>query len=108
MSPRHAAVSIHPRKHPLIQPDTPPEQIQQEMRQRAGKLLSQVAGYVGLKTMETGLRFRLLEEIAKSPQGIATEDPAKEKDSDSFYTQVWCRSARASEALEMREKHGIQ
>ena len=29
---------------------------QQEIQQQAGKILSQVAGYVGVKTMEIGLR----------------------------------------------------
>ena len=40
-------------------------QRQQDIQQQAGKVLSQVAGYVGVRTIEIGLRFGLFEEIGK-------------------------------------------
>ncbi len=70
-----------------------PEEVQQAIQQQAGKLLSQVAGYVGVRTMDIGLRFGLLEEIAKHPHGITPEALARQKGLDAFYVQVWCRSA---------------
>ena len=79
-----------------------PQEIQQAIQQQAGKLLTQVAGYVGVRTMDIGLRFGLFEEISKHPQGITPNALAEQMGLDSFYAQVWCRSAYASEALEQR------
>ena len=76
---------------------------QQELQQQAGKILSQVAGYVGIKTLEIGLKSGLLEEIARHPQGITADDLAKQRGFDSLYTQVWCRSAYAAEVLDLGE-----
>lgn len=81
----------------MTQPAPSPEEVQQQ----AGKVLAQVAGYVGVRTMDIGLRLGLFEEIAKHPQGIRAEALAKEKNTDPFYTQVWCRAAYASEVLEL-------
>lgn len=68
--------------------------------EQAGKLLSQVAGYVGVRTIEIGLRFGLIREIAGHPDGIAPEVLAKETGLDPFYVEVWCRSAFGAEVLE--------
>ncbi|NIQ40125.1 MAG: methyltransferase domain-containing protein [Proteobacteria bacterium] len=87
----------------MSQQGSSPQEVQQAIHEQAGKLLSQVAGYIGVRTMEIGLRFGLLEEIAKHPQGITAEALAKQKALDPFYVQVWCRSAYASEVLERRE-----
>ena len=87
----------------MTQQGTSPEEVQQAIQQQAGKLVSQVAGYIGVRTMEIGLRFGLLEEIATHPQGIAAEALARQKGLDPFYVQVWCRSAYASEVLELGE-----
>ncbi|MCH8990122.1 MAG: hypothetical protein IIA92_15115, partial [Chloroflexi bacterium] len=76
---------------------------QQEIQQQAGIILSQVAGYVGVKTMEIGLRSGLIEEIAKHPQGISSDDLAKQQGFDPLYTSVWCRSAYAAEVLDLGE-----
>ena len=76
---------------------------QQKIQQQAGKILSQVAGYVGVKTMEIGLRSGLVEEIAKHPQGISADDLAKKLGFDPLYTSVWCRSAYAAEVLDLSE-----
>ena len=58
---------------------------------------------MGVRTIDIGLRFRLLEEIVKHPRGITAEALAKVKGLDPFYVQVWCRSAYASELLELGE-----
>lgn len=81
----------------MTQPSPSPEEVQQQ----AGKILSQVAGYVGVRTMEIGLRLGLFEEIAKHANGISVDALAREKALDPFYTQVWCRAAYASEVLEL-------
>ena len=75
----------------------PPEEIQAQ----AGKILSQVAGYAGVKTMEIGLRLGLFEEIAKHHQGVTAPDLAEQKGFDPLYTRVWCRSAYAAEVLDL-------
>ncbi len=77
--------------------------LQQEIQQQAGKILSQVAGYAGVKTMEIGLRFGLFEEIAKHPRGIQAADLAKQKGFDPLYVRVWCRSAYGAEVLDIGE-----
>ena len=87
----------------MAQTGPSPEETQQAIQQQAGKLLSQVAGYVGVRTMDIGLRFGLFEEIAKHPQGITAEALAKQTGMDPLYIQVWCRSAYASEVLEHGE-----
>lgn len=80
-------------------------QTAQEIQQQAGKVLSQMAGYIGIRTIDIGLRFGLFEEIAKHPNGIATEALAKGKGLDPFYVGVWVRSAYASEILELGENN---
>ena len=62
-----------------------PDEIQQAIQQQAGKLLSQVAGYVGVRTMNIGLRLGLLEGISKHPEGINADALAKEMGLDPFY-----------------------
>jgi SAM-dependent methyltransferase len=79
------------------------KQTQQEVQQQAGKLLSQVAGYVGVRTMDIGLRLGILKEIAEHPNGIAADDLARNTSLDPLYVRVWCRSAYASELLEFGE-----
>ena len=44
----------------MTQQNPSPEEVQQAVQQQAGKLLSQVAGYVGVRTMDMGLRLGLL------------------------------------------------
>ena len=77
------------------------EMTTQEIQQQAGKILSQVAGYVGTRTINMGMRFGLFEEIAKHPTGITAEALATKKGLDPFYVRVWARSAYASEVLEV-------
>lgn len=79
------------------------EKIKPELKEQAGKLLSHVAGYVGLRTIEIGLQHGLFKEIAKHPQGINARDLAERTKMDPFYIQVWTQSAFASQALELTE-----
>jgi hypothetical protein len=66
----------------------------------------QLARYVGVRTMDMGLRLGFLEKVAKHPQGITTDDLARQVGMDPFYIQVWCRSAYASDILEIGENQG--
>jgi SAM-dependent methyltransferase len=79
------------------------QQVQQEVQQQAGKLLSQMAGYVGGRTIDLGLRSGLLEAVASYPLGITAEALAEEIGLDPLYVKVWCRSAFAAEVLELGE-----
>ena len=75
-----------------------------EVPQQAGKLLTQIAGYVGVRTIVIGLRLGLLEEIGKHQDGITTDDLAQQLSLDPFYVGVWCRSAYAAEVLDLNEE----
>jgi hypothetical protein len=73
------------------------------MPAQAGKVLSQVAEYIGVKTMEMGLRLGLVQDLADSQQGLTAADLATRTGMDPQYTQVWCGAAYASELLELAE-----
>ena len=73
---------------------------QPEIPQQAGKILTQVAGYNGVRAMDIGLQFGLFEELAQHPDGLTSDALAKAKGLDPFYTQVWCRAAYAAEVLD--------
>ncbi len=92
----------------MTQTSQPTQEIQQTIQQQAGKLLSQVAGYVGLRTIDIGLQHGLLEALAKTPLGMTAEALAEETGLDPLYTQVWCRSAYAAEVLEIGEYDAYQ
>ena len=79
------------------------QHVQQEVQQQAGKLLSQIAGYVGVRTIDIGLSSGLLEAVASYPLGITAEALAEETGLDPLYLEVWCRSAYAAEVLELGE-----
>lgn len=74
---------------------------QQEIQSQAGKVLGQVAGYVGVRTIQIGLRSGLLETIAKHPSGITSKSLAAATGFDELYVEVWCRSAYAAEILDV-------
>lgn len=74
-----------------------------EVQQQAGKVLAQVAGYVGVRTIDLGLRFGLLTALTQHPQGLRAEALAACAQTDPFYTAVWCRAAYASEILDLGE-----
>ncbi len=68
-----------------------------ELQTQAGKILSQVAGYVGTRTIDIGLRSGLIAEIAKHPEGISAKGLAENAGVDLFYAHVWLRAAYAAE-----------
>ena len=73
----------------------------EEVQKQAGKVLSHVAGYIAVETINIGLRHGLLEEIGKHPQGITASALADAVKMDPFYLDVWCRSAYGAEVLEL-------
>ncbi|UCD02702.1 MAG: methyltransferase domain-containing protein [Candidatus Aenigmatarchaeota archaeon] len=75
--------------------------MQEEIQQQAGKLLGNVAGYVGMRTIEMGLSKGLFKEINRHPNGINLSDLAKNTNLDPFYVNVWANAAYASEVLEL-------
>jgi SAM-dependent methyltransferase len=76
---------------------------QPEVQQQAGKVLSQVAGYVGVRTIDIGLRRGILAEIGKHPEGITPEDLAKKLGMHAFYIEVWGQSAYAAEVIDLSD-----
>lgn len=72
---------------PAVQSVTLPEQ--------ALVLLSQVAGYVGHRTVAIGLRRGLIRALADRP-GIMAETLAEALNLDRSYVAVWCRGALAA------------
>jgi SAM-dependent methyltransferase len=68
-------------------------QVGPDVKQQAGMLLSQVAGYVGTRTIQLGLRAGLIEVFADAGQGLTPDGLAVEADIDPFYAEVWCRAA---------------
>ncbi|MEE9249102.1 MAG: hypothetical protein V3U79_10460 [Dehalococcoidia bacterium] len=87
----------------MTSPSLSSDEVRKAVQQQAGKLLSQVAGFVGVRTVEIGLRLGLLEEIGKHTEGITSEALARQMGFDPLYVQVWCRSAYAAEVLELVE-----
>ncbi len=73
---------------------------QEEIQKQAGKVLQQVAGYVGVRTIDIGLKHGLLEELSKHSGGLTSDELARNAGIDPFYSMVWCRSAYANEILE--------
>lgn len=69
------------------------------LQQVGGQLLAHVAGYAGHRTIATGLRTGLIEEIG-AEEGIGADALADRLDLDAFYVSVWCRAAFAAGVLE--------
>lgn len=63
------------------------------VKEQAGMLLHQIAGYVGTRTTQLGLRAGLIEALAKADHGLTPAELGVEADIDPFYTEVWCRAA---------------
>jgi ubiquinone/menaquinone biosynthesis C-methylase UbiE len=68
---------------------------------QGGKILSQVAGYVGVRTIAIGLRAGLFSAIAEHPGGVSVQTLADEMGFDPFYLAVWARAAYSAEVLEL-------
>jgi hypothetical protein len=62
-----------------------------DMKQQAGMLLQQVAGYVGTRTIQLGLRYPLISSLADAGAGLMPDELAVAADIDPFYAHVWCR-----------------
>jgi SAM-dependent methyltransferase len=73
----------------------------QSIKQQAGKILGQVAGYVGVRTIAIGLQAGLFAALADAPEGLSVQALADRLGLDPFYVKVWARSAYASEVLEL-------
>ncbi|HET8590749.1 MAG TPA: class I SAM-dependent methyltransferase [Nakamurella sp.] len=66
------------------------------IQEQVPKLLGQVAGYVGHRTIAVGLRSGLIAELATSEAGCTAEELAERLRLDPFYVAVWCRAALAT------------
>lgn len=75
---------------PVLTPTSTP---QAELPQQAGMLLQQLAGYVGIRTLQIGLQAGLVAALAGRDDGLTAAELAVEADIDPFYAQVWCRAA---------------
>jgi ubiquinone/menaquinone biosynthesis C-methylase UbiE len=64
--------------------------------QQAGRLLGQVAGYVGYRTIAIGLRRGLIAALADAGGPATADELADRLGLDPFYTAVWCRAALAT------------
>ncbi len=66
---------------------------------QAGLLLTHVAGYMAVRTVEMGVRSGLIAAIAARP-GSTADDLADLLEMDEFYVAVWCRAAFAAGVLD--------
>lgn len=76
---------------PLTDGPTVPEQ--------AGVLLGNVAGYMATRIIAIGQNAGFLEALAEHP-GLTVRQLADSRDTDEFYTSVWCRGAFGAGVLE--------
>ncbi len=84
----------------MTQDPASPETTQAEIQQQAVKMMTHIAGLVGARTVEMGLRHGLLDAIAAHPEGVTPEQLAAETKLDAFYVGVWCRTAFGAEVLD--------
>jgi SAM-dependent methyltransferase len=70
------------------------------IQDQAPKLLGQVAGFVGHRTVAVGLRSGLIAELARADSGYTPEQLAARLGLDPFYVAVWCRAALAAGVCE--------
>ena len=77
---------------------------QEEVQTQAGKLLNQIAGYVGVRTMQIGVRSGLLLEIGNNTKGVTASALAENLGFDDLYVDVWCRSAFGAEIIDVNAK----
>ncbi len=74
-----------------------------DLAEQAGKILSHVAGYVGYRTIEMGLKHGLFELIAVHADGIDVSKLAEEAQMDPLYVSVWATAAYGAQALELTD-----
>ena len=63
------------------------------LAQQAPVVLSQLAGYVGTRTIAMGLRHGLIAALATADGPLTPDALADRVDLDAFYVSVWCRAA---------------
>ncbi|OLS23589.1 MAG: putative methyltransferase YcgJ [Candidatus Heimdallarchaeota archaeon LC_3] len=77
-----------------------PEAAQQNVQEKSKKILTDIAGYVSVRTINIGLELDLFSEIAKHTDGISVQELAKITGLDPVYLEVWMKSAYGSELME--------
>ena len=70
------------------------------MKDQAGSLLGQAAGFVGFRTIAIGLEHGLLSAVTAHGAPMTASQLAEVCGYDPFYTGVWCRAAFAAGVLE--------
>lgn len=70
------------------------------IKERGGALLAQAAGYIGLRTIEVGLKHGLIAKLAEHPEGLTVEQLAHDAGVDAFYAGVWARAAYGAEVID--------
>lgn len=71
------------------------------LHEQSGRVLGQLAGYVGVRALATGLRSGLIEALAGHPDGASAQSLADELGLDPFYVAVWLRAAYGAELVEL-------
>ena len=71
--------------------------VQEEIQAQAGKFLTQMAGFVGVKTIQIGLTSGLLEAVSGHTDGITARSLASTTGPDELYVSVWVKSAYDNE-----------
>jgi ubiquinone/menaquinone biosynthesis C-methylase UbiE len=81
---------------PRVSPETVAAPAQPAVADQAPVVLSQVAGYVGHRTILMGLRQGLIAALADAPAGLTPDELAGGLGFDAFYVAVWARAATAA------------
>lgn len=69
------------------------------MPEQAGVLLGHAAGYMASRIIDIGQTAGFIAALADRP-GLTVQQLADARDTDEFYTSVWCRGALGSGVLE--------
>ena len=86
----------------------PVETQEPTIKDQAAKVLTQIAGYAGTRTIEIGLAHGLIETLARHPGGLTPGQLAAEAGLDAFNVEVWCRAGLAHEILERTDRGGLR
>jgi ubiquinone/menaquinone biosynthesis C-methylase UbiE len=73
---------------------------QENVQEKGKKILTDIAGFVSVRTISIGLELDLFSEIAIHSEGISVQELAKIKEIDPFYLDVWMKSAYGSALIE--------
>lgn len=72
----------------------------EDTRIDAESVMSQLAGYVAVRTAAIGFRYGMFDRLAAHPEGMRGTALAAETDLSPPYVEVWCRAACAAGLLE--------